>query len=259
MTELEREIVETFYRLEELERRRARLERLWGKTAAERVKPGPTKAIQLQVLTEMGEGEVELAMVLKDREAAKGHLEDLAQQHPLWDNDLRLIKGFGANLAGKLIAASGDITRVTTVSGFWKSFGLDVLPDGTAPRKVRGRKKVERRLPAMPLVLKVSFLLTRQLMMARGKAYGLYLKERAWYEENRPDWPAWRQHKAARRAMEKIFLSCLLERWCQLSGLPFKEPYIWGILKKDPDGHTRYTLDDFKDRPEGKGARRHRV
>lgn len=225
MEDLEKQIVETWYYYEENLRLRSALERRLGRisSALPRRAPSLTKHVQLGVLATLGQGAPELEEYRSGEKEWKGKLEELAKRHPLY-SDLSRVKGLGPFLIGCLIAASGDIGATKNVSGYWKSFGLDVLPDGSAPRKMRGKKRVERRLPAMPLVLKVSFLLSRQLLLAKGKAYGLYVKERDWYGRNRPQWPPIRQHKAARRVMEKVFLSCVWERWRNHVGLPAPNP-----------------------------------
>jgi len=184
----------------------------------------------------------------------------LVQEHPLWDTFFRHIRGVGPLLAGMVIGASGDITRVDKPSGFRKSAGLDVGKDGKAPRKKRG-KRGHPGHPAMRSMLgQLRLSIFRQAEKGPSFYYGIYEREKEWYKENRPEWReqelrrrqrkqelgleleeyergepgAGHYHAAAIRVMEQLFLDHLYQRWRPLHGLPCPKPYIFAM----EDGHT---------------------
>ena len=148
MRKLDEEILRTYFRMEEYQTQRLRFERLlhpekfkWSKGIP---KMSLTKRMKLEELEKIDLGEAHYQRMLAGEQQNKAELESLAEDHPLWAY-LGQIEGFGKYLAGAFIAAGGDIERAPTCSAFWKGMGLDILSDGTAPRRVRGAKKESRR------------------------------------------------------------------------------------------------------------------
>lgn len=251
MDKLDEEILRAFFRYEEYQRQRLWLERLlhpekfnWAKRGS----PPPitrTKQIKIEELSRIGFGEERYQRTLQGEEESEKELCDLIQEHCLWPH-LERIKGFGKLTAAKFVAAAGDITRTNTVSSFWKGMGLDVLPDGTVPRRVRGRKDVERRVPALPHVTRIGEQIRQQLIRTDGKLRGLYDKYREYYDSKYPTRPKMFNFKAAERISQKILYACLWKVWRESAGLPAPDPYAFAILKHDNGNIIR--IEDLYDR-----------
>lgn len=152
MYTLDEDILRAYMRLEESQRQRLWLERLlhpenfnWKQRGA----PPPitnTKKIRIQVLGELGFNEEYYQRMFDIERASKKDMGDLVKEHPLWPHFER-IPGFGPYLSAAFVAAGGDITRTPKVSSFWKGMGLDVLEDGTVPRKTRKIVKAKVEVP----------------------------------------------------------------------------------------------------------------
>jgi hypothetical protein len=81
-----------------------------------------------------------LTGALADKERTLAHaLERYARQHPLasWVQQARGIGLLGFAL---LLGVTGPLDQFATPAKLWKYVGMDVRPDGRAPRKQRGQK-----------------------------------------------------------------------------------------------------------------------
>lgn len=160
MFKLDEDTLRTYLKLEEYQRQRLWMERLLHPEKFKWIRRGvpppmsEAKSIRIEELGKMGFGEAHYQRMLEDEQKAELELADLVHFHCLWTHFERL-KGFAEHSAGAFVAAGGDIQRAPTASSFWKGMGLDVFPDGTVPRRIRGRKDVERRVPALPHVTRV--------------------------------------------------------------------------------------------------------
>jgi hypothetical protein len=227
---LETEIQEAFYAYEYCRRMVASLERWHGRIPSGDKPIAPSTEARRRGLAAIGLGEQAITYWREKKEYWGQRMGDLAKEHPLWEEFFATKKGVGPIMAGMLIGAMGNIEVLDKPSQVWKSAGLHVGPDGRAPRRERGQKG----LPGFPPMRMVLGMLRRQLFLARGWYYQLYVRERGWYAENRPDWPAGRQHGAAIRVMERFFLEHLWRAWRGVRGLPAPEPYILRF----EEGHT---------------------
>lgn len=235
MFKLDEDILRVYFKLEEYQRQRLWLERLlhpenfkWGKGL-----PPPitnTKKIRIEVLASMGFGEAHYKRMLEGDQRAREQLEGFVHEHPLWEHFTH-IKGFREYLVGAFIAAGGDITRAPTVSSFWKGMGLDVLPNGTVPRRVRGKKDVERRVPALPHVTRIGEQIRAQILRSHGKLRDLYDHYRDYYDERYPGRQKMYNFKAAKRAAQKILYACSWKAWREGYHLPAPDPYSFDLLK----------------------------
>ncbi len=251
MNSLDEQILRAYFRMEEAQRQRLWMERLlhpekfnWQKQGT----PPPisrTKMIRIEELARLGFGEAHYQAMTQSEAESKKELEDLARSHPLWTY-FEHLKGFGPYLCGAFIAASGDIERTPTVSAFWKGMGLDLLPDGTVPRRVRGRKDVERRIPALPHVTRIGEQIRTQMLRGGGKLKGIYDRQKEGLKAKYPDRAKLFNHKGALRNTQKILYSCLWREWRLGRGLPAPEPYAFSILKHDSEPPIR--IEDFYDR-----------
>lgn len=259
LSELERNIQKAYFRMEEAQGQRIRMMRIWHPelmTWAKKGLPpqtGETKQIKNKVLDEMGLGpDYYERMVVIERDA-KSTLETLAQQHPLW-GCFKNIKGFGPYLCGAFIAAGGDVRRCATVSSFWKGMGLDLNPDGTVPRRIRGRKEVERKIPCLPHVSRIGEQIRQQMIRSGGRTREWYDLFRAQVDAKHPDRVKIWNFKGAQRLTQKLLYSCLWAEWRRAYGLPAPEPYAFAILRHanpagEPDPAGRLvTIEDFYDR-----------
>jgi len=145
MKKLDEDILRAFFRYQEAQRQRLRMERLlhpekfdWKKRGG----PPPmteVKRMRIGELAELGFDEEFYQRMLREEARAERDLCDLAELHPLWPH-FSLIKRLRTPLTvGKYVARGGDIARCDTVSAYWKGLGLSVNPDGSVPRKSRGR------------------------------------------------------------------------------------------------------------------------
>ena len=243
-------ILRTYFQIEEYQGQRIRFERLLHPEKFKWAKDVPTmsltKKIRLEELGKIGFGEAYYRRMVDGEEAAKKEMESLAESHPLWDY-LGQVPGFGKYLAGAFIAAGGDIERPPTCSAFWKGMGLDVLADGTVPRRIRGDKKTGRRIPAFPHVTKIGEQIRQQMLRQNDFYRGLYYQHKADYQERYPEKPKMFAHKHGLRIAQKILYAALWEKWRQAYGLPAPFPYVFDLLKHD--GERRINIEDFYRKP----------
>ena len=148
---LDLKILEAYFAMEWAQRQRLQMERLrhpekfaWQKRGAP-PRTSETTRVRIRVLAQMGFDEAFYQRMMNQEKNAKSVLGDLVQDHPLYAHSRRINAfGSGTYLIGAFVAAGGDIRRVPKVSSFWKGMGLDVLPDGGVPRRVRGRRSANR-------------------------------------------------------------------------------------------------------------------
>lgn len=241
-------ILRCFFQLEEFQMHRLRFERMlhpedfkWVKKGA----PPPmseTKKIKLEELAKIGFGETFYLKMVEGEVEAENELKELAKKHLLW-TFLEKVRGIGTAMTGKFIAAGGDIRKAETVSGFWKGMGLDIV-DGQAPRRVRGNKDTERRIPAFPHVTRIGEQIRQQLLKQNSFYHELYTKHKADYRARYPEKPLMFAHKHGLRIGQKVFYACLWAKWREGYNLPAPMPYVFDILKHD-SGRI-FTIEDFQ-------------
>jgi hypothetical protein len=185
--------------------------------------------------------------------------------HPVWPW-LSQVRGIGATLAARLLARL-DIERAPTPSSFWSYCGLATVPAEqyhcavcdrkvlSADRTVRAQHRnasgatcsgelvrvetaeVARMAQPVPRrgepavydrqAKKLCYLIGVSFLRARSSYRAIYDEERARLERERPGWSKGRQHLAALRKMEKLFLSHLWSRWAEATGMPRVRPYAY--------------------------------
>jgi len=249
MRKLDEEILRAFFQYEEYQMHRLRFERLLHPELLElkkldKLPPiSETKKIKVEELGKIGFGEEFYQKMLAGEEKKQTDLEELTASHPLWLS-LPRIKSFGLLTCGKFIAAGGDIDRCPTSSGFWYGMGLDIV-DGKAPRRIRGKRDVIRKIPAFPHVTRVGEQIRQQMLMQNPFFHELYLMHKADYLARYPDKPLMFAHKHGQRISQKVFYSCLWKCWREAYGLPAPYPYVFDILKHS-DGHL-IDISDFSE------------
>jgi len=276
VNKLDERILRTYFRVDEFQTQRLRFERLLHPEKFKWSKDMPpmstTTKIKVEELAEIGFGEGYYRRMSQGEEVAKTELGELAELHPLWEF-IEPIRGFGKYLAGAFIAAGGDISRAPKASSFWKGMGLDIITlcpdckkpnplgaeqcsycnallngDGQAPRRIRGKKDIERKIPALPHVTKIGELIRQQMLKQNPFYQELYYKHKEDYLARYPDKPRMFAHKHGLRIAQKILYACLWEKWRQAFGLPTPLPYVFDILKHD-SGRV-ITIQDFHAKPE---------
>jgi hypothetical protein len=167
----------------------------------------------------------------------------LVGAYPIY-RELSQLRGVGPQLAAKLIALI-DIEQADTVSSLWRFAGLAVI-DGKAEKPHKGEKlHFSRRLRTAVHLVGSSFL------MLNSPYRRIYAEARDKYASERDEWPPIRQHLAAMRKMEKLFLAHLWLRWRTLEGLPVSKPYIEVLAHEDANGdfvippHRIYAPEEF--------------
>jgi len=255
MNKLDEEILRCYFRLQEYQDQRQRFQRLlhpeelkWENGPP---KMSKTKQIRIEELKGIGFGEEFYQHMVEGEEKEKANLESLVASHPLRELTER-IPGFGLLTNGKYIAASGDITVPPTVSSYWYGMGLDIV-NGKAPRRIRGRKKVERKVPAFPHVTKIGEQIRQQMLKQNPFFQELYYAHKADYLERYPKAPKMFAHKHGLRIAQKILYACLFMKWRELYGLPAPLPYAYDILKHNG---RMITLEDYYRRKEHKARAR---
>lgn len=245
MNQLDEKILRIYFRLEAYQTQRLRFERLLHpekfKWAEDMPPMSATTKIKIEELEEIGFGEDFYLKMSQGEFEAKSLLEELAESHPLWEF-IQPIRGFGKYLAAAFIAAGGDIARAPKASSFWKGMGLDIV-DGKAPRRVRGRKDTERKIPALPHVTRIGEQIRQQMLKQNPFYKDLYDRHKADYLTRYPDKPRMFAHKHGLRIAQKVLYACLWTKWREAFGLPAPFPYVFDILKHD-SGHM-ITIEDF--------------
>jgi hypothetical protein len=252
MFKLDEDIQRTYFRLAEYQHQRMWMERLRHpenlKWRGEPPKRTETTTRRVEVLASMGFDETFYERMVKGENEAGKELISLVQYHVLWPHMERIKILSGPYLGGAFIAAGGDIRRCPTTSAFWYGMGLDILPDGTVPRRKRGLKDVERKVPALPFVTKVGEQIRMQInRTVDSKTRLMYEQNRAMVDAKNLDRAKLFDFKDALRRTQKILYACLWEEWRKGYGLDAPWPYAFAILKHD-DG-SRITIKDFYDKP----------
>lgn len=235
MRPMDEKITRLYFRLEEAQRQRLWLQRVWHPELFDWKNGGPppitrAKLIRRDELSKLGFGEPKYREMAAIEKETKRELEETAQDHVLWPH-WDQIKGLSSYSCGAFVAAAGDIERPGTVSSFWRGMGLDVLPDGTVPRRVRGKKTLERRVPCLPHVSRVGEQIRQNVVRSNGALRRLYDHFRARYDTKYPDRPKTFNFRAAVRITQKILYACSWRVWREAYGLPAPMPYAFDILK----------------------------
>ncbi len=237
LDELEREIITLAYAYVEVQRIRGSLESKHGKSKRKNTSFSPIHSLRKEALKMIGFGEEKIEELRKKEKEIKKALEKNVSKHPLWTWASK-VKGLGKLSTGLVMAAIGDISRVQTCSGLWKSFGLDVTPEGKARKMIPGKKG----RVGFPFARRILGRIRRQILFHKdGFYYKLYLQYRLYYDNFRPDWPKGRRFGAAIRATEKIFLSHFWEVWRKSKNLPAPEPYM---VAQNPLLHRKISPED---------------
>lgn len=139
---------------------------------------------------------------------------------------VRKVKGIGPTIAAELYAMI-DIERADTVSALWRYCGMGVV-EGKAERRVKGDK-----LHYNADLKVVMFKIGKSFMMTGSPYKRVYDDAKAYYQANRPEWTKMHVEFAARRKMQKLFVSHLWQVWRTMKGLPTRNLYVEEHL-----GHT---------------------
>ncbi len=245
LNELEERIVVAAYKLVEAQRQRGRIGRIIGRikpTAGRNgwkpKPPGPLRHLRVQAFAEVGFSEPEYEAWEPKIEEYRQELQALVREHPVWTTWAVKVPGLGKTMTGLVMAAIGDVTRVHTASGLWKSFGLHV--DNETKMAVKPQPGVPGTL-GHPFARKILGVMrsTYFRIGAKGQGgfyYDRYLEKRREYDQAHPDWPEGRRLGAAIRKFEKLLLSHIWEVWRRSKGLPVLPPYAvaqpWSLHKK---------------------------
>ncbi|MDY6835521.1 MAG: hypothetical protein SVY53_12050 [Chloroflexota bacterium] len=263
MYKLDEEILRSYFRLEKYQEDRLKLERIWHPEKMNWNTAPPemcaTTHIKLEELEKIGYGKDLYMEVLANEKAVRKEIEELATQHHLWVHTQH-ISCMGKYLTGAFIAAGGDITRAPTVSAFWKGMGLDVLPDGQVPRRIRGKKLKrdkdgniikERNIPALPHVTKLGNQIREQIMRSGNLTKDIYDEYKAYYAAKYPDRPNMYNHKGGARVAQKLLYAVLWEEWRKGYGLAAPWPYAFDILNHARE-HKLTIYDFYGEKPKRK-------
>jgi len=255
MFDLDEKILRAYFKMEEAQRQRLWMQRIWHpETFNWKDKSGPlpitrSTAIKYEEFEKMGFGPEYCERMKTLEENARQELMDFAAEHALWPHFSR-INGLSRYTCGAFIAAGGDISRAPTVSAFWKGMGLDILnngiyarngkmiqPPGSAPRRIRGNTDVERKIPALPHVTKIGEQIRQQIVRfsSRSKIGGHYVRFRAMVDAKNPERAKVFNFKDAERRTQKLLYACLWKQWRIAYRLPAPDAYAFDILKHPGD------------------------
>ncbi len=249
MTALELEITRYTYAYLEAQRRYDQTLRQLGKRLppvgqANRKPELPITAVRREAYVNLLGYKDDATELNNQIELLKEKLDSLAQEHPLWINFLKYVKGIGPTLAGLFIGVSGDIENVNSVSGYWKSFGF-LVEDGKIKKMEKGQQGTIGYPPAVKIRGRIRVSIFKVGWRHGGFFYDYFNKEFNRYKLERPGWDEGHCRGAAIVKMHKIFLSLVYEVWRKSRGLEFREPYILTI---QPHGH-RIRPEDAMEMP----------
>lgn len=165
------------------------------------------------------------------------------QDHSIYTEWLKNIKGIGPRLAGSIIAIINDIKRFKTISCLWSYAGLGIDDKGQAIKKQKGQNaKWNHRLKTTLWKIGESFVKTK------GGYRALYEQSRKYYDAKFPKkvllvdkdgkpilnkegkkiykYNKGHKYAMAKRWTVKIFLAHLFEKWYEIEGLAASKPYI---------------------------------
>lgn len=263
-----------YFRYQECQDQRKRMERLWHPELLKWAKGKPptiteTKQFRREELAKVGFGEEFYQKMLHLEQETEKELCSLAEMHCLWPH-FQHISGIATPLTtGKYVARGGDIARANTVSGNWKGLGEDLLLDGTVPRRKRGKRfspkseedeeadteeATDRRIPALPHVTMIGEQIRQQIVKRGRSLKHQYDLHKADYKRRNPDFPKWRLDKHGKRIALKILDSTAWKVWREHYGLPAPDPYAFAILRH-PDGNLIRIEDLYDKEPGHKGYR----
>ncbi len=175
----------------------------------------------------------------EDEKKMKTLLEMQVEEHPIWQNFLKDIKGVGPLMAAVLISEI-DIYKAKYVSSLWKYAGLDVGPDG------RGRGRYSEHLVSVSYVAKDEtektkksitfnpFLKTKLMGVLADsfiKSKSIYSDQYYYYKNRLENHPVHmlktkaHRNNMAKRYMIKQFLRDLYIHWKTIEGLEVQPPY----------------------------------
>lgn len=233
LRELETLITEEAYVFLDAERELDQKLKLLGKRQAtpkkgEKVKPPlPITLKRREIRKCRLDYEGRIALLERTMEEARENLENFTKNHPLWSDFLEHVKGFGPHLTGLLIAVIGDIEKIDSPSGLWKSFGLDVDNETGRIRKPKAGEQGKVGFgPARQVLGRIRISIFKIGKLYGGWFYEYYLEQRSRYEREHPDWSEGRQMGAAIVKMEKILLALCYKVLREAHGLPARDPYI---------------------------------
>ncbi|MDA0771070.1 MAG: hypothetical protein O2821_12750 [Chloroflexi bacterium] len=245
---LDRACLKAWFTMHEAQRQRMRFQRFWHPELFNtKVEPRPQSyatEVFKEVLDSMGYGPDYYDRMANTEANAKADLERVARTHPLWEH-FEAIKGLSAYTCGAYVAAAGRIDKAHTIAAHWKGMGLDVLPDGTVPRRIRGKKDVERKIPALPHVTMIGEQIRAQFLRPQGRLSEFYYGFKG---AEPPDKQKIYRHKSALRLTQKLLYACLWREHRLAYGLDAPMPYAFDLLKHDL-GHY-ITIQDFYE-PQG--------
>lgn len=185
-------------------------------------------------------------------------LKRAVENHPLWTNFLKDVKGCGILMAGVIISEF-DISKARYVSSFWKYAGLDTVEkideDGNYTGEKEARSKKERHLVEVEYIsrdgkreIKKSitynpFLKTKLIgvlgtcFLRSGGYYSDIYRNYRTRLDNNPNHDgktAKHKHMMAIRYMIKYFLQDVFVAWYLIEGKTPPRPYHEGKLDMSP-------------------------
>lgn len=130
-----------------------------------------------------------------------------------WYNEVALpaAEGFGLGpmLAGDFLWYLGTASRFSTFGKLVRYAGLDVTPQGHAPKRRKGHK-----ITYNPNVRTALYKLTEVWLRSPDSTWrAMWDAHKVWYAESRPEWPRGKVHNAARRKVQREFLRNLYHLW----------------------------------------------
>lgn len=134
-------------------------------------------------------------------------LERLARRHPM-ASFIQQAPGIGLPGFARLLGITGSLDRFATVSKLWAYLGMHVV-DGGAPRRHRGETanwSSQGRMLCHQLGESI-------VKVGRGPYREAYVRKKAEYAADRPDWTQAHRHKAAMRYAVKLLLKELWLEW----------------------------------------------
>ena len=194
--------------------------------------------------------------ILKSEEEAFKHLEKVVEEHPIWVNFLKDVKGCGPAMAAVIISEI-DISVSRYPSSLVKYCGIDVATDG------RGRSRRQEHLVDVEYndtngqvktrksITFNAFLKTKMVgvlgsCLLRAGADNRYPKVYYDYKHRLQNMEAHKnksdghRHAMANRYMLRIFMYDLYNAWRPLEGLEVAKTYQESKL-----GHTHRPYDNF--------------
>lgn len=184
-----------------------------------------------------------VAQYLSLEEAEKEQLsriDKIVQEHPLWENFLKDVKGVGPTLAA-VILSEIDITKCTYPSSLYRYAGLDCGPDGKATSRKKehlidveyidkeGNKQTKKSITYNPFLRSKLIGVLGSSFLRAGDNYFRTIYDNYKHRlEHRPDLKEHtkaHKHAMAIRYMVKIFMFYLYLAWRDLEKLPMYALY----------------------------------